>query len=94
MSIPLQHKYYAPFAKVESSYWEHNPGSKERLPFAQKMIPVITTEQAAEAIVQGVTKGRKRIKAPFMIKVIELLTYMTPFITRLIMNQTGYKRND
>ena len=81
------------FAKVESSFWEHNPGSEVRLPLAQKMIPIITTEQAAEAIVQGVRKGKRKINTPFMIKVTEFLTYMTPFITRFIMNQTGYKRN-
>jgi len=81
------------FAKVESSFWEHNPGSEERLPLAQKMIPVIPTEQAAEAIVKGVKKGKRKISAPFMIRVVEFLTYMTPFITRFIMNKTGYRRS-
>ncbi len=81
------------FAKVESSFWQNNPGSEERLPLAQKMIPVITTEQATVAIIEGVKKGKKKIYAPFMIRVIEFLTYMTPFITRFIMNQTGYRRN-
>jgi short-subunit dehydrogenase len=80
------------FAKVESSYWEHNPGSEERLPLVQKLIPVLSTEQAAQAIVDGVLKGKKKITAPAMIKIIELLTYFFPFVTRLIMNKTGYKR--
>ena len=80
------------FAKVESSFWEHNPGSEERLPLAQKMIPVISTERAAQTIVDGVLKGKKKITAPMMIKVIESLTYFFPFVTRLIMNKTGYKR--
>lgn len=80
------------FAKVESPYWERNPESEERLPLAQKMIPVLTTEQAAEAIVQGVRKGKRTISAPFIIKVIIFLNYLTPFITRILMNQTGYKR--
>lgn len=80
------------FAKVESSFWEHNPGSEERLPLAQKMIPSISTERAAQKIMNGVLKGKKKITAPVMIKVIESLTYFFPFITRLIMNKTGYKR--
>jgi short-subunit dehydrogenase len=82
------------FAKVESTFWEHNPGSEERLPSAQKMIPVISTEKAARAIVRGVIRGRKRISAPLMIRVIELLTYLNPFVTRVIMNKTGYKKKD
>ncbi|MGD0885740.1 MAG: SDR family NAD(P)-dependent oxidoreductase [Thermodesulfovibrionales bacterium] len=80
------------FAKVQSSFWEHNPGSEERLPLAQKMIPVITTEQAAQAIVDGVLKGKKKITAPMMISIVESLTYFFPFITRLIINKSGYKR--
>ena len=80
------------FAKVDSSFWKHNPGSEERLPLAQKIIPVISTERAAQTIVDGVLKGKKKITAPMMIKVIESLTYFFPFVTRLIMNKTGYKR--
>jgi len=80
------------FAKVESSFWEHNPGSEERLPLAQKMIPNISTERAAQTIVDGVLKGKKKITAPMMVKVIDSVTYLFPFITRLIMAKTGYKR--
>ena len=80
------------FAKVKSSFWEHNPGSEERLPLAQKMIPALSAERAAQTIVNGVRKGKNHITAPVMIKVIEILTYLFPFVTRLIMNKTGYKR--
>jgi short-subunit dehydrogenase len=80
------------FAKVESPFWEHNPGSEERLPLAQKWIPVISTERAAQEIVDGVLRGKKTITAPRMIKVIEFITYLFPFTTRRIMNETGYKR--
>lgn len=80
------------FAKVESSFWEHNLGSEERLPSAQKMIPAISTERAAQTIVNGVLKGKKRITAPIMLDVVESLNHFFPLITRLIMNKTGYKR--
>lgn len=39
---------------VESSYWEHNPGSRERVP---KGIKAITTEEAAETIVAAIEYG-------------------------------------
>ena len=80
------------FAKVKSSFWEHNPGSEERLPLAQKYIPVITSVKAAQSIVKGVMNGKKYISAPFMIKVILFLKYLNPSITRYILNKTGYKR--
>ena len=80
------------FAKVQSSYWKNNPGSEERIPKAQVLIPVITPEQAAKKIVSGVAKGKRKIRAPFMMIFVEFLTYWTPFVTRFIMDQTGYKR--
>jgi len=80
------------FAKVKSDYWQNNPGSEERLPTSQALIPVITTEKAAKAIVRGVRKGNKKIATPFMIFVMNFLIRYTPGITRLIINKTGYKK--
>ncbi|HSO89085.1 MAG TPA: SDR family NAD(P)-dependent oxidoreductase [Draconibacterium sp.] len=80
------------FAKVTSDYWQNNPGSEERLPTSQSLIPVITPEKAAKAIVKGVQRNRRRIASPFMIFVMNGLIHYFPSITRLIMNKTGYRR--
>lgn len=80
------------FAKVESSFWKNNPGSEERVPASQKLIPIISTEKAAKAVVTGVTKGRHDITAPFMIRILLFLNWLTPPITKIIMHATGYKR--
>ena len=80
------------FAKVESSFWDNNPGSEERLPFAQKLIRIISTEKAAKAVVNGVVKGRRNITAPVMIPILLFLNWLTPPITKMIMHATGYKR--
>ena len=77
------------FAKVESSYWKNNPGSEERIPKSQFIIPAISAEKAATKIVSGVARGKRKIRAPFMMIVVEFLTYWTPFITRFNMDQTG-----
>lgn len=80
------------FAKVKSDYWQNNPGSEERLPTLQSLIPVITTEKAAKAIVNGVRKGKRKIATPFMIFVMNFLIRYTPRISRLIILKTGFKR--
>lgn len=80
------------FAKVDSSFWAHNPGSEERLPGAQRMIPVIDAERAARAIVDGVERGRRRISAPGMVRVIEFMSWLNPWIARWVMSWTGYGR--
>jgi short-subunit dehydrogenase len=80
------------FAKVTSDYWENNPGSEERLPTSQALIPVITPEKAARALVKGVRKGKRKIATPFMIFVMNFLIRYAPGITRFIINKTGFKR--
>jgi uncharacterized protein len=80
------------FAKVTSSYWEHNPGSEEKVPGAQALIPVITPAKAAQAILNGVKKGNKHIYAPSIIAVFNLLIQFTPFIPRFLIHKTGYQR--
>jgi len=80
------------FAKVKSDYWQNNPGSEERLPKSQSLIPVITTEKAAKVIVKGVRKGKRKIATPLMLFVMIFFIRYMPGITRFIMNKTGYKK--
>ncbi len=80
------------FAKVESDYWQNNPGSEERLPTSQRLIPVISVEKAARAIVKGVQKNKRKIATPFMIFVMNGLIRYLPFVTRLIMDKTGFRK--
>lgn len=80
------------FAKVESEFWAHNPGSDERLPGAQKMIPTLTSEQAAKAILFGVHWNLRFVPAPFMLWVVLMLNHLFPQITRWLVFNTGHKR--
>ena len=80
------------FAKVTSDYWKNNPGSEERLPTSQALIPVITPEKAARAIVIGVQKNKRKIATPFMIFVMNGLIRYFPAVTKFIINKTGYRK--
>ena len=52
---------------VESSYWEHNPGSRERVPMG---IKTITTEEAAETIVAAIERGKRSITRPGIFRLL------------------------
>ena len=80
------------FAAVRSAYWENNPGSEARIPKAQAMIPILTAEQAATAILNGLQRNRHEVIAPFMLRVVLALNYLFPFVTRRLMILTGYRR--
>lgn len=77
---------------VESPYWEHNPGSRERVPDMGKLVPTLTPEDAAEAIVRGIERERKSVIVPFMMKLTCWLHSLMPGVVQWLMTRTGYKR--
>ncbi|AFJ03727.1 short-chain dehydrogenase/reductase SDR [Methylophaga frappieri] len=78
---------------VESEYWQHNPGSRERVPKIAKMIPNLTPEQVAKAIVKGIEKNKRRIVIPFMMKTVCWQHFMFPSVVQWLMTVTGYRRS-
>ena len=81
------------FAKVQSTYWENNPGSEEKLPGAQVLIPVISPGRAARAVFKGVQKRRSHIYTPFILFFFNLFIRHCPVLSRWLIYSTGYKRN-
>jgi uncharacterized protein len=77
---------------VASPYWEHNPGSHERVPKMGKLIPEVTPEQAANAIVRGVERNKRLIVIPFMMKLIYWQHVVFPGVVQWLMTKTGYRR--
>lgn len=69
---------------VETPYWEHNPGSREHLPESNPILaPILTAEQAAQAIAQGVERRRRRVVKPAILRALFLLNAFAPgLVTR------------
>ncbi|MFZ6031204.1 MAG: SDR family NAD(P)-dependent oxidoreductase [Chloroflexota bacterium] len=80
------------FAKVKSEYWIHNPGSEERVPGIQAMIPALSSEQAAQAILTGVRRQRRTVIAPAMLRVVLTLNAWFPSVTRWLLYNTSRRR--
>ncbi|MCC5646273.1 SDR family oxidoreductase [Nostoc sp. CHAB 5824] len=77
---------------VTSPYWKHNLESRERVPKVAELIPEITPEQAANAIVRGVEKNKRLIVSPFMMKLTYWLHAVFPGVVQWLMTKTGYRR--
>ncbi len=70
---------------VETPYWEHNPGSRERVPAGNPLLaPVLSPEEAAEAIFRGVEARKRRVVKPAILRAIFLLNALAP---RLVARQ-------
>jgi uncharacterized protein len=75
------------FAKVRSEYWANNPGSEERIPKAQAAIPVLSVDQAAAAILQGLESDREEIGEPLMLRLVLSWAHFFPAAGRKMMLQ-------
>lgn len=63
---------------VESSYWAHNPGSRERVP---KGGAPLTTDQAAQTIVEAVIRERRLTIRPALFRLLIALEAIAPGLT-------------
>jgi len=75
------------FAKVRSNYWANNPGSEERVPKAQAAIPVLSVEQAAQAILKGLETDKEEIIEPLALRFVLKWNHWFPMASRKLMLQ-------
>jgi short-subunit dehydrogenase len=82
----------AVFGGVNSPYWTHNPGSKERLPKINSLIPILTAEQTANFIVRGIERNAREVIRPGMFRAVFLLNALFPRTTEMFMH-AGWRGN-
>lgn len=77
---------------VASPYWDHNPGSRERVPKMGQLIPPLTTEQVGKAVVRGVERNKRLVVIPFMMRMTYWQHAVVPWLVQWLMTVTGYRR--
>ena len=75
----------AMFGTVETPYWEHNPGSRERLPKRAAGIRPLTPDSAANAMVASIEKGQRIVVRPPIFRLFFLLNTLFPTQTEAMM---------
>jgi short-subunit dehydrogenase len=77
---------------VQSPYWEHNPGSHERVPKMGLLVPALTPEQVGKAVVRGVEREQRLVVIPFMMRLTYWQHAVVPWLVQWLMTVTGYRR--
>lgn len=77
---------------VKTPYWEHNPGSRERVPKMGNLVPELTPEQVASAIIRGIEHNRRYVVIPLMMRMTILQHAVAPAVVQWLMTATGYRR--
>jgi len=68
----------AMFGTVESPYWAHNPGSRERLPASATRQRALTVGEAAAAIVRGIEREQRFVLRPSVFRLLFLMNALFP----------------
>ena len=78
--------------KTTSNYWVNNPDSEEILPAIEKLFPELSPEKVAKVVVSAISKDRKRVTYPFMLKLTKWMYNLFPGLIRWSVLLTGVKR--
>lgn len=79
---------------VATTYFEHNPGVLERVPdLARRLLPVLTADQAASAIVDGLARGKREIVLPGMLRLLYAAYTVAPGLVQYLTILSGAKRS-
>jgi short-subunit dehydrogenase len=78
---------------VESQYFAHNPGVAERIPrLARRVLPPLSTDQAAAAILDGIERRQRLIIAPAALRGLFWLHAVAPWLVRRLTLAGGWRR--
>jgi len=78
--------------KVASRYFEANPGSEERIPRISSLIPTLSPEAVAAAIVGVIERPRREVVLPAMLRLLFLVHHVAPWPVEALMVRTGWRR--
>lgn len=75
--------------RVDSPYFEHNPGTAERMPGIVRLFPTLTTAQAGDALVRAVERGAHNAIVPASLRLTMTLQRLWPGLVSWLVATTG-----
>jgi short-subunit dehydrogenase len=76
--------------KVDTPYFTTNPGAEARSPTIGRLIPTLTAEAVASAIVHAVERNRREVIIPFMLRLFYVLHAIFPRLVERAVYETGW----
>ena len=61
------------------------------MPAIVKLVPLLTPERVAHAIVQGIERNQHVVVIPFMVRLLVVLDRLLPRFTEWLVVSTGWK---
>jgi short-subunit dehydrogenase len=79
-------------SRISSRYWENNPGSEERIPWIDRVVPTLSVERAGEVVTRAVERERRLKTAPPTYSVFHHLGRLFPGLVHWSIYAGGAKR--
>ena len=79
-------------AEVESQYWDHNPGARQRVPGISALIGTLSTGDTARAIVSAVERDRAEVVIPSRLAAVRGIHRLVPGVVEELVARTGWRR--
>jgi uncharacterized protein len=79
----------AMFGTVETPYWDHNLGSRERLPNRAASIPALSPQQVASSIVSAIENGSRTVVVPRSFRFLFVLNSLFPAQTEASLSKAS-----
>lgn len=77
---------------VDSPYFEHNPGTAERLPGIGALFRTVSPERVASAIARGIERERRTVVTPPEVRLLMVFHRLLPRLVQWPVDRTGWSR--
>ncbi|MDX1612681.1 MAG: SDR family NAD(P)-dependent oxidoreductase [Candidatus Promineifilaceae bacterium] len=76
---------------TDTPYFEHNPGTAERLPAISRLFPTLTAEQVAAAIIAAVEQGQTTVTIPTRLRLALWAHRLVPGLIEWLTIHSGWR---
>lgn len=76
--------------KVDTPYFITNPGTEARSPKIGRLIPTLTADGAASAIVRAIERNQREVIIPFALRVFYVAHALLPRLVERVVYETGW----
>jgi short-subunit dehydrogenase len=81
------------FGRIDSAYFDHNPGVTEKIPWISRTIRTLSTDECGRVIADLAEKPRPELLYPLMLRVYGWTFRLTPGLVLWLLRVTGAKRH-
>ena len=87
------HSCHVVFGRVDSPYFDHNPGALEKLPAIGRTVRTLSTDECGHVIARLAQHPKRELLHPFMLRAYGWTHRLWPALPRWLLRTTGAKRN-